>query len=163
MFPLPVQGFAGPIASQLPITPFNLVCTNIPGPQVPLYLLGHKMLDWYPYVPIGGEMAVNCAILSYNGMVYFGFSGDVKAAPDLRRLEKMLKESFAELRDEVLLESARHEARKKKQPKPVRSANEPKASASGRARTNGSALAHDQPTDISPKPEPENVPSVVAS
>jgi diacylglycerol O-acyltransferase len=97
MFPTSVQGLAGPIASQLPITPFNLVCTNVPGPQFPLYLLGHKMLDWYPYVPVGGEMAVNCAILSYNGTIYFGFSGDVHAAPDLKRLEKLVQESFAEL------------------------------------------------------------------
>jgi len=96
-----VQGMAGPIASQLPITPFNLVCTNVPGPQVPLYLLGHKMLHCYPYVPVGGEMAVNCAILSYNGTVYFGFSGDVHAAPDLRRLESLLMTSFTELRDSV--------------------------------------------------------------
>ncbi|MGC1644435.1 MAG: wax ester/triacylglycerol synthase family O-acyltransferase [Candidatus Sulfotelmatobacter sp.] len=101
MFPTSVQGMAGPIASQLPITPFNLVCTNVPGPQFPLYLLGHKMLQCYPYVPVGGEMAVNCAILSYNGMAYFGFSGDVHAAPDLRRLESLLMTSFTELRDSV--------------------------------------------------------------
>jgi hypothetical protein len=101
MFPTSIQGMAGPLASQLPITPFNLVCTNVPGPQVPLYLLGHKMLHCYPYVPVGGEMAVNCAILSYNGTVYFGFSGDVHAAPDLRRLEKLLQESFTELRHAV--------------------------------------------------------------
>ena len=98
MFPTSMQGLAGPIASQLPITPFNLVCTNVPGPQFPLYLLGHKMLHCYPYVPVGGEMAVNCAILSYNGTVYFGFSGDVHAAPDLRQLEKLLKATFTELR-----------------------------------------------------------------
>ncbi len=101
MFPTSVQGMAGPIASQLPITPFNMVCTNVPGPQFPLYLLGHRMLHCYPYVPVGGEMAVNCAILSYNGTVYFGFSGDVHAAPDLRRLETLLMESFTELRDAV--------------------------------------------------------------
>jgi diacylglycerol O-acyltransferase / wax synthase len=101
MFPTSVQGLAGPIASQLPITPFNLVCTNVPGPQFPLYMLGHKMLHCYPYVPVGGEMAVNCAILSYDGTVYFGFSGDVHAAPDLRRLEKLLMTSFMELRAAV--------------------------------------------------------------
>jgi hypothetical protein len=44
-------------------------------------------------------MTVNCAILSYDGTVYFGFSGDVHAAPDLRRLEAFLKLSFEELRD----------------------------------------------------------------
>jgi diacylglycerol O-acyltransferase len=101
MFPTSVQGLAGPIISQLPITPFNMVCTNVPGPQFPLYLLGHKMLHCYPYVPIGGEMAVNCAILSYNGTVFFGFSGDVHAAPDLRKLENLLMESFTELRAAV--------------------------------------------------------------
>jgi len=99
VFPSALQAFVGPMMSQLPITPFNMVCTNVPGPQYPLYLLGHKMVRWYPYVPVGGEMAVNCAILSYDGDVYFGFSGDVHAAPDLRRLEKILKESFAELRN----------------------------------------------------------------
>ena len=101
MFPTSLQGVAGPIASKLPITPFNLVCTNVPGPQVPLYLIGHKMLHCYPYVPVGGEMAVNCAILSYNGTVYFGFSGDKHAAPDLRKMEKLLQQSFVELRDAI--------------------------------------------------------------
>ena len=101
MFPTSLQGMAGPLASRLPVTPFNLVCTNVPGPQVPLYLLGRKMLHCYPYVPVGGEMAVNCAILSYNGTVYFGFSGDTHAAPDLRKLERLLQECFVELRDAV--------------------------------------------------------------
>jgi len=111
IFPSAVQAFAGPLLSRLPITPFNMVCTNVPGPQFPLYLLGHKMLRWYPYVPVGGELAVNCAILSYDGTVYFGFSGDKYAAPDLRCLEKLLKLSFAELRDAV-------RPRPKKAPRP---------------------------------------------
>lgn len=95
--PAPLQALVGPLASFLPIAPFNLVCTNIRGPDVPLYLIGHKMLDWYPYVPVGGQMALNCAILSYNGITYFGFSGDVHAAPDLHRLEYLMKQSIAEL------------------------------------------------------------------
>jgi diacylglycerol O-acyltransferase / wax synthase len=122
MFPISLQGMAGPIASQLPLTPFNLVCTNVPGPQVPLYLLGHKMLHCYPYVPVGGEMAVNCAILSYNGGVYFGFSGDTHAAPDLRLLEKFLQQSFAELRQTVGIESPHEKKttrRRRKVPAPV--------------------------------------------
>jgi diacylglycerol O-acyltransferase / wax synthase len=97
MLPTSVQAVVGPVLSQLPLTPFNLVCTNVPGPQQPLYLLGHKMLRWYPYVPVGGDMAVNCAVLSYDGGVYFGFSGDVHAAPDLRRLEKLVQESFNDM------------------------------------------------------------------
>jgi len=88
------------------------VCTNPPGPETPLYLLGHEIVRWYPYVPIGGEMAVNCAVLSYNGTVYFGFSGDVHAAPDLRRLEAFLKLSFEELRDASGVTPPRKSAKK---------------------------------------------------
>jgi diacylglycerol O-acyltransferase len=95
--PAPLQALVGPMASLLPVTPFNMVCTNVRGPDAPLYLLGHKMLEWYPYVPVGGEMAMNCAILSYNGITYFGFSGDVQVVPDLNRLETLLMESLAEL------------------------------------------------------------------
>jgi hypothetical protein len=65
------------------------------------------MLEWYPYVPVGGEMAVNCAILSYNGTIYFGFSGDVQAAPDLKCMEKLLQTSFTELREAVNLRPPR--------------------------------------------------------
>jgi hypothetical protein len=96
--PATLQALVGPVASLLPITPFNLVCTNIRGPEAPLYFVGHKMEDWYPYVPVGGEMALNCAILSYNGMAYFGFSGDAHVAPDLGHLEVLLKQSFTEMK-----------------------------------------------------------------
>ena len=99
MLPAGLQASIGPVLSRLPITPFNLVCTNVPGPQYPLYLLGHKMLRWYPYVPVGGEMAVNVAVLSYDGSIGFGFSGDIHAAPDLSRLEEFVKKSFAELKE----------------------------------------------------------------
>jgi len=89
---------AGPMVSQLPLSLCNIICTNVPGPQMPLYLMGHKMLSWYPWVPIGGLMGINCAILTYNGTAYFGFTGDVNAAPDLERLEGLVIKSFAELR-----------------------------------------------------------------
>jgi diacylglycerol O-acyltransferase len=114
IIPSPIQTLVGPLISQLPITPFNMVCTNVPGPQSPLFLLGHKMLRWYPYVPIGGELALNCAMLSYNGMVYFGFSGDAHAVPDLRRLEKLLKLSFTELRAAARVRAAAKKRRSSK-------------------------------------------------
>ncbi|HEY1730229.1 MAG TPA: wax ester/triacylglycerol synthase family O-acyltransferase, partial [Terriglobales bacterium] len=95
--PTPIWAAIGPVASQLPLSLCNIICTNVPGPQAPLYLLRRKMLSWYPYVPIGGEMGVNCAILSYNGMAYFGFTCDVAAVPDPESLEKFVNVSFAEL------------------------------------------------------------------
>ncbi len=97
--PLPLQAILAPVLSQLPLSLCNMICTNVPGPQQPLYLLGHKMLRAYPYVPIGGEMGVNVAILSYNGIAYFGFGADIHAVPDVERFEGMLRESFAELRE----------------------------------------------------------------
>jgi diacylglycerol O-acyltransferase len=142
MLPTSLQGFAGPLASQLPVTPFNLVCTNVPGPQSPLYILGHKMLDWFPYVPVGGEMAVNCAVLSYNGSIYFGFSGDVHAAPDLRRMETLLQSSFAELQQALNLKPPQRQERKKKQAVPAAADSSKPNEVSG--LSDSSATANDQ-------------------
>jgi diacylglycerol O-acyltransferase / wax synthase len=114
--PAPVQALVGPVASLLPITPFNLVCTNVRGPDAPVYLVGHKMIEWYPYVPVGGEMALNCATLSYNGVTYFGFSGDVNAAPDLHNLEKFLQLSFKELQRAAGIRPPRKKRVKGKKP-----------------------------------------------
>jgi len=119
MFPNSAQALAGHILSRLPFTPFNMVCTNVPGPQQPLYLLGCKLLHCYPYVPVGGEMPLNCAILTYDGTAYFGFSGCVHAAPDLRRLETFLQLSFMELREAAGVRPPERK-KEKKQAKKVR-------------------------------------------
>jgi hypothetical protein len=58
-------------------------------------------------------MAVNCAVLSYDGNIHFGFSGDVHAAPDLRRFESLLQESFVELRDAAGITPPRVRAQKR--------------------------------------------------
>jgi hypothetical protein len=55
-------------------------------------------------VPIGGEMGVNVAILSYDGIAYVGFGGDVHAVPDIERFEDLLRTSFAELHDAAVAE-----------------------------------------------------------
>lgn len=96
--PAPLQALLGPLAATLPLPPFNMVCTNVPGPQVPLYALGRKMLTYYPYVPIGNEMAVGCAIQSYNQKLYFGLTADAAAAPDVGRLRDFLAEAFVALK-----------------------------------------------------------------
>jgi diacylglycerol O-acyltransferase / wax synthase len=95
--PTAAQVLVGSIVNQLPLGLCNIVCTNVPGPEAPLYLLGHKMLRCYPYVPIGGDLGLNCAVLTYNGTACFGFSGNAQAAPGLDRLEAFLAASFAEL------------------------------------------------------------------
>jgi diacylglycerol O-acyltransferase len=104
--PVPFQALAGPIFSQLPLSVCNLICTNVPGPQTPLYLLGHKMLTFYPYVPIGGEMGMNCAVLTYNDKAFIGFTGDVNAIPDLKLLPRLLQIGFQKLRKSAGLQRA---------------------------------------------------------
>ncbi len=135
--PLPLQAAVAPVVSALPISLCNIICTNVPGPQFPLYFMGHRMLHWYPYVPIGGEMGVNVAVLTYDGHAHFGATGDANAAPDLERFEGFLAESFAALRTAVSLKSqpkraaAKRAQPKREQTKPVR--RKPRVSAETKA------------------------------
>jgi diacylglycerol O-acyltransferase len=99
--PATLQSLAGTILSQLPVSLCNSICTNVHGPKVPLYLLGHRMLSSYPCVPIGGEMGMNCAVMSYDGHLFVGFTGNAEAIPDLPRLVEFFNQSFVELRDAV--------------------------------------------------------------
>ncbi len=96
VIPAPLQSILGQIAD-LPFPPFNMVATNVPGPQVPLYLAGRKMLIQYPYVPIGYGLGLGCAILSYNQYLYFGLSSDAQAMPDVEKFKEILDEVFADL------------------------------------------------------------------
>ena len=76
---------------------FNLVVTNIPGPQFPLYLLGRKLQAIYPMVPLARRQAVCFGIMSYDGEVNFGLIGDYDAVPDLDALAADLEASLREL------------------------------------------------------------------
>ncbi|HYH54376.1 MAG TPA: wax ester/triacylglycerol synthase family O-acyltransferase [Solirubrobacterales bacterium] len=62
---------------------FNLVVTNVPGPQFPLYVLGRKMESIFPLVPLARRQALCVGIMSYNGQVNFGLVGDYDAMADL--------------------------------------------------------------------------------
>jgi diacylglycerol O-acyltransferase len=98
MIPSPLQAVLGPYGGRLPHPPFNMVTTNVPGPQFPLYGLGRKVLSVYPYVPVGAQMGLNVAIESYNGTLYFGFTGSEVAVPDVAIVPRLLDQAFAELR-----------------------------------------------------------------
>ncbi len=76
---------------------FNLVVTNIPGPQFPLYVLGREMEATIPMVPLAKQQAVCVAIMSYNGQLNFGLTGDYDAMPDLDSLAEDLDASITEL------------------------------------------------------------------
>ncbi len=77
---------------------FNLVVTNVPGPQVPLYVLGRELLDLFPLAPLARRQALCIAVMSYNGKMNFGLLGDFDAMPDLRVVANGITESLQELR-----------------------------------------------------------------
>jgi diacylglycerol O-acyltransferase len=77
---------------------FNLVVTNVPGPQFPLYLLGRRMRAIYPVVPLARNQALGIAIMSYNGRLGFGLLADYDAMPDLHDVADALRGAIADLR-----------------------------------------------------------------
>ncbi len=76
---------------------FNLVVTNVPGPQFPLYLLGRRLQVLYPVVPLAQRQALGIAVMSYDGHLGFGLLGDYDALPDLEAIAGDLKWAIASL------------------------------------------------------------------
>jgi hypothetical protein len=77
--------------------PYNVVVTNIPGPAVPLYLLGARLLKAFPMVPLYGNNALGFAILSYENELCWGLSADADRVLDLEWLREDLREAFGEM------------------------------------------------------------------
>lgn len=77
------------------------VVTNVPGPQFPLYAGGRKLEELYPYVGLGPGMRINVAVLSYDGGVGFGVTGDWETAPDLAILRRGIVDALEALLETV--------------------------------------------------------------
>ena len=82
---------------------FNLIVTNVPGPQFPLYVLGRELQDLYPVAFLPEKHAMAIAIMSYNGKLNFGLLADYDALPDL----DVIVEGIEESRDELLAAARR--------------------------------------------------------
>jgi diacylglycerol O-acyltransferase / wax synthase len=140
-----VQSFAPPTilaqASRLNFSTrlFNLIVTNVPGPQMPLYVLGREMTDVFPVAFLPKNHALAIAIMSYNGQVNFGLLGDYDALPDLDRIAEGIEASLAEL---VAL------ARKRTGDTAAAEGEAARGSANGVAPSNGSSPAR------RPRPRP---------
>ncbi len=76
---------------------FNLVVTNVPGPQFPLYVLGRQMESIFPMVPLARRQALCVGIMSYNGQVNFGLVGDYDAMADLDSFALDLEAAILEI------------------------------------------------------------------
>lgn len=77
--------------------PYNLIVTNVPGPQIPLYLLGAEMKTAYPVVPLFENMALVVGLFSYNGGLFWGINGDWEQLPDLHDFVLAIEAGFEEL------------------------------------------------------------------
>jgi WS/DGAT/MGAT family acyltransferase len=105
-----VQNFAPPTilaqASRLNFSTrlFNMIVTNVPGPQFPLYVRGRELEDVFPVAFLPENHALAVAIMSYNGKINFGLLGDYDALPDIGRIADGIETSLAEL---VALSSTR--------------------------------------------------------
>ena len=75
----------------------NLVVTNVPGPQLPLYLLGARMTETYPMVPLFQHQGLGIALFSYCGGLFWGFNADWDGFPDLHDFVVAIDASFREL------------------------------------------------------------------
>jgi hypothetical protein len=76
---------------------FNLIVTNIPGPQVPLYLLGRKLEDLFPVAFLPENHGLAIAIMSYNGRIDYGLLGDYDALPDIDVVADGIENGLQEL------------------------------------------------------------------
>jgi hypothetical protein len=77
---------------------YNLVVTNVPGPQFPVHLLGARLLETYPLVPLFNNQALGIALFSYDGGLFWGLNSDWDAMPDLHDMVGALEREFVELR-----------------------------------------------------------------
>jgi WS/DGAT/MGAT family acyltransferase len=98
-----VQNFAPPTilaqASRLNFSTrlFNLIVTNVPGPQFPLYILGRELMEVYPVAFLPRDHALAVAIMSYNGQMNFGLLADFDAMPDIEDIGERIADELAEL------------------------------------------------------------------
>ena len=96
---MPPIGIAAMTRAQALMRPFNLVVTNIPGPQVPLYLLGRRLLELYPQAPLAANQGLSVAVLSYDGKLGFGLLADRDRVADVDVIARGIEASMDELCD----------------------------------------------------------------
>lgn len=77
--------------------PINMIVTNVPGPQIPLYQLGARLTALYPLVPLLENTGLGVALFSYDGKLCWGFNADYDLLPDLRTFVRLVDASFREL------------------------------------------------------------------
>src|SRR5438309_2769614 len=98
--PAALHGLAGRIG-YVDQRVINLVVSNVPGVQVPMYACGARLLEAYPLLPLGANLALVICVTSYDGGMYFGMVGDRDAIPDVNVIGRGLEHGFARLEEEA--------------------------------------------------------------
>jgi diacylglycerol O-acyltransferase / wax synthase len=93
------------------IRPYNLIVTNVRGPDFPFYMLGAKMLACYPALPLFESQGLGIALFSYLGKIHWGLTADRDLVPDLADFARALRRSFTELRAAGRVRAPRHRSR----------------------------------------------------
>ncbi len=99
--PATVHSLGARLASRASKRVFNLLITNVPGPQRPLYAAGARLLRSYPVVPLVRGQGLAIGVTSYAGGLYYGLNADRDALPDVDLLAECIGTSLEELRDTV--------------------------------------------------------------
>lgn len=94
--PPTIHAMAARLAARTPM--FNLVVSNVPGPQIPLYICGARLLAFYPIMPLAETVGLSVAVTSLAGTMAFGLTGDWDTVPDIDVLAEAVHESIAELK-----------------------------------------------------------------
>jgi len=94
------------LGTSLASGPTNIIVTNVPGPRVPLYALGSRLLAMIPEVPLLENIGLGIALLSYTDRVFWGFTADYELVPDLDRFVQLIERSFEELAEAAGVEVA---------------------------------------------------------
>ncbi|MFZ2172605.1 MAG: wax ester/triacylglycerol synthase family O-acyltransferase [Rhodococcus sp. (in: high G+C Gram-positive bacteria)] len=97
--PATLHAMSARVASSFSQRMFNLMITNAPGPQMPLYVGGARMLEMYPVSPLLKNQTLSIALTSYDGNVYYGLNADRDAMADVDVVAALLYESLEELLD----------------------------------------------------------------
>lgn len=95
--PPTLHALAARVATTLPNRLFNLLVTNVPGPQAPMYLGGARLAENYPVPPLLRNQVLSIGLTSYNGVVYYGINADRDAMPDADMLPVLITEALDEL------------------------------------------------------------------
>lgn len=108
MLPSLYPSFTQPLIWEIAPRAFSLMahtwCTNVAGPPIPVYVLGHQMLHSYGYFPLNPSMGLACVILSYNGKITMTLIADAGIIPDVLRLRDCLQEAYVALRQAAQVE-----------------------------------------------------------